>query len=188
MTWPAFTEYKQAELRRLYVAGTKVATIAKHFGVSKYCVGHWAKKLGLSRLGTCRDCGAVVGKTRQKCDACRDAAERRAHTIPVYQSDLRGGSSQEIPGHEERMFLLTARASLEMPLGGKDMARSEVTVTVDGVRLTDAQVMTLRVACEAWSMDLKPGSLGDDDHARAMEEAYRSRLDEIRRLLAGGST
>jgi hypothetical protein len=43
--------------------------------------------------------------------------------------------------------------------------------------------MTIRVALEAYSMDLSHGGLGDDGHGKTMAAAYKARISEIRKAL-----
>ncbi|MGI9411575.1 MAG: hypothetical protein ACR2OV_15965 [Hyphomicrobiaceae bacterium] len=52
-----------------------------------------------------------------------------------------------------------------------------------GAMFTTGQIMTLRVAIESFAFDLKENGLGDDEHGKAMTEAYLARIAEIRLIL-----
>lgn len=56
---------------------------------------------------------------------------------------------------------------------------TEASIVINGVELTDAQSMTVRVALGSFSIDLHENGLGNDDHGRAMREGYLSRINEI---------
>ena len=58
----------------------------------------------------------------------------------------------------------------------------EAIVEINGTLCTAAMSMTIRVAIEAFAMDLQDG-LGDDEHGKSMTEAYSARLREIRQLM-----
>lgn len=62
---------------------------------------------------------------------------------------------------------------------------NESDITINGVQLTNAQAMALRVACTAYHQEMasNPDALGDDEHGRRMVAAYRDRLGEVLRLL-----
>ena len=61
----------------------------------------------------------------------------------------------------------------------------EPNITINGVRLTTAEAMTVRVALGAFAMDLRAeDSLGDDDHGHAMRDGYRAALRDILALMA----
>jgi hypothetical protein len=62
---------------------------------------------------------------------------------------------------------------------------SEPTITINGVTLTTAQTMTVRVAIESFAMDLQSGVLGKDAHGKAMTKGYLARIAEIRILIFG---
>jgi hypothetical protein len=62
-------------------------------------------------------------------------------------------------------------------------AATEANIVINGVTLTSAQSMTIRVALEAYSMDLSHGGLGDDGHGKTMAAAYKARISEIRKAL-----
>lgn len=63
---------------------------------------------------------------------------------------------------------------------------TEAEVTIDGVRLTDAQVMALRVAISSRLMDLRENGLGNDDHGRKMTALYIERSSEVEAMLVSG--
>jgi hypothetical protein len=60
---------------------------------------------------------------------------------------------------------------------------SEPTITINGITLTDAQAMTVRVAIESFAFDLTSDGLGEDDHGVTMTKNYLARIDEIRSLI-----
>ncbi len=55
----------------------------------------------------------------------------------------------------------------------------EPSITINGMHLSEGQVITLRVALTAFD----PGDLGDDEHGRAMSRLYRARRDEVLRIM-----
>ena len=61
---------------------------------------------------------------------------------------------------------------------------SEPSIVVNGMRLTEGQAMTVRVALNAFCVDLQDG-LGDDEHGKRMTIAYKKRLSEIFRIIEG---
>jgi hypothetical protein len=62
----------------------------------------------------------------------------------------------------------------------------EPHITINGVTLSDAQAMTVRVALESFVSSLAdPDGLGDDDHGHAMTSSYLARVVEIRRAMYG---
>ena len=61
--------------------------------------------------------------------------------------------------------------------------KDEPIITVNGIRLTDAQAMTVRVAIESFAMSLKTDGLGDDAHGKNMVALYRDRISEMRRFI-----
>jgi len=62
--------------------------------------------------------------------------------------------------------------------------RSEAVVVVNGVALSFAQSMSLRVAVAHMLHDLQdPLRLGDDEHGRFMVQAYKARLEEVQELI-----
>lgn len=56
----------------------------------------------------------------------------------------------------------------------------EPEIIINGIRLTDAQAMAVRVAVSSFDVDC-----GDDEHGRAMNKAYTARLNEVFRLMIG---
>ena len=64
---------------------------------------------------------------------------------------------------------------------------SEPRITVNGVPLTEAQAMTVRVALNHFSVDMdEPGALGGDEHGKAMSVLYRKRAGEVLDMMTGG--
>jgi len=61
---------------------------------------------------------------------------------------------------------------------GKTMGEPEIII--NGVRLTDAQAMAIRVAISSFDPDC-----GDDEHGLAMRKAYVDRLNEVFRIMTG---
>lgn len=68
---------------------------------------------------------------------------------------------------------------------GEVKIRTEPLITINGTELTDAQVMTLRVALLNFSADLcaEKHPLGDDDHGKAMTAGYKLQINEILKIL-----
>jgi hypothetical protein len=62
----------------------------------------------------------------------------------------------------------------------------EPTITINGVLLTNAEAMTVRVAIENFAMDLRNDGLGEDEHGRTMTRLYLAQIDEIRKHIFGG--
>lgn len=65
------------------------------------------------------------------------------------------------------------------------MQIDEAEVTINGRRLTDAQVMALRTACTIYhdEMASNPDALGTNDQGRRMAALYRDRLGEVLRII-----
>jgi len=59
----------------------------------------------------------------------------------------------------------------------------ESDITINGVPLTNAQAMTVRVAIENFASDLREDGLGKDEVGVAICQGYLARIDEIRRLI-----
>lgn len=59
----------------------------------------------------------------------------------------------------------------------------ESTIVINGVTLTEAQSMTVRVAVQNFSSLCQDG-LGDDEHGKAMTKGYLKAIREINALLA----
>lgn len=54
----------------------------------------------------------------------------------------------------------------------------EPDIIINGITLTDAQAMAVRVAISAFAPDC-----GDDEHGVAMNRLYRERLREVFRIM-----
>jgi hypothetical protein len=67
------------------------------------------------------------------------------------------------------------------------MTNEEPRITINGVTLTDADAMTIRVALETLAIDLgsSENGLGNDDHGRAMRSGYLAAIDRIRAAMFG---
>ena len=55
----------------------------------------------------------------------------------------------------------------------------EKEIIVNGVRLTEGQSMTVRVALSSYSMDLNEHGLGDDDMGKKICKGYQKCINEI---------
>lgn len=63
---------------------------------------------------------------------------------------------------------------------------NEAMVTVNGTPLTDAQVMTMRVALTSFMTDMKePNALGNDEHGLFMAKSYHEKATQILRQMNG---
>lgn len=60
----------------------------------------------------------------------------------------------------------------------------EPIITINGVSLTIAQAMTVRVAIQSLAMSLEQCGLGDDEHGRKMTEGYLGAINGINGLIA----
>jgi hypothetical protein len=61
---------------------------------------------------------------------------------------------------------------------------NEPEIIINGMRLSSAQAMAVRVAVTSYHGEMSdPVALGDDDHGRAMTKAYRERLSEVLRQM-----
>ena len=58
----------------------------------------------------------------------------------------------------------------------------EPIITINGVQLTTAESMTMRVAIGSFLISIQSG-LGDDEHGRIMTEGYTRCCNEIHRLM-----
>lgn len=67
----------------------------------------------------------------------------------------------------------------------KQTAGSEPEITVNGVALSFAQAMTMRVALQSFLFSLEEG-LGEDEHGRKMSANYAAHAHAIERLMARG--
>jgi hypothetical protein len=56
---------------------------------------------------------------------------------------------------------------------------------VNGVQLTEGQSATVRVALCAFFDQMRTDGLGDDEHGKAMAEAYASRSYEVMQIIGG---
>lgn len=59
----------------------------------------------------------------------------------------------------------------------------EADIVISGVKLTEAQSMTLRVALNSWLLWLEENGLGDDENGRALADGYHARGIEILKLM-----
>lgn len=55
----------------------------------------------------------------------------------------------------------------------------EPIITINGVLLTSAQAMIMRVALQSFGSDLIDNGLGDDETGKEMTKNYLSRIGEI---------
>jgi hypothetical protein len=62
---------------------------------------------------------------------------------------------------------------------------SEATIFVNGVRLTDAQSMTVRVALNNLISEMRSEGLGDDQIGRDIASGYIARGGEVLGLIHG---
>lgn len=60
-------------------------------------------------------------------------------------------------------------------------------ITINGVRLTEAQAMTVHVAIQSFAMSLQEEGLGKDDTGKALTALYLTRIREINTLLVPSS-
>ena len=60
---------------------------------------------------------------------------------------------------------------------------NEPTIIINGVRLTESQAMTVRVAIESFASDMNSGLLGKDAHGKALAQGYLARVNEIRKVM-----
>lgn len=61
----------------------------------------------------------------------------------------------------------------------------EPLVSINGVQLTNAQTVALRVAVSNYLSDLQDSNLGDDPHGQAVTKLYLARLQEVSELMQG---
>jgi hypothetical protein len=59
----------------------------------------------------------------------------------------------------------------------------EPNIIVNGIQLTTAQSMTVRVALESFILSLQMDGLGDDETGKAMTKGYLDRIWEIQRTM-----
>ncbi len=60
---------------------------------------------------------------------------------------------------------------------------NEALITINGIKLSTAQSLTVRVAVSSFVDDLVNNGLGDDTHGKQMTEAYLNNLNSIIRLI-----
>lgn len=60
----------------------------------------------------------------------------------------------------------------------------EPEIIINGVQLSTAQAMTLRVALGSFSQDLYNSGLCEDDHGITMKLLYQTRIREINKIMA----
>jgi hypothetical protein len=60
---------------------------------------------------------------------------------------------------------------------------TEANIVINGVTLTHAQAMTVRVAIASLRSDMATHGLGDDEHGKFMAQAYLDRGAEVETLL-----
>ena len=60
----------------------------------------------------------------------------------------------------------------------------EAKIIINGVEITNAMSMTVRVALESFAMGLSDDGLGDDESGKRTARLYLSRVNEIRPLLS----
>lgn len=59
-----------------------------------------------------------------------------------------------------------------------------MAIVIDGIPLSPAQAMTVRVALCSMQMQMaEPDALGDDEHGRLMASAYSDRATEVLALV-----
>lgn len=63
----------------------------------------------------------------------------------------------------------------------------EPLVSINGVQLTSAQTVALRVAVSNYLTDLQDTDLGDDPHGKAVTKLYLARLQEVIELMHGAN-
>ena len=60
---------------------------------------------------------------------------------------------------------------------------TEAHILINGVELTAAQSLTLRVALEHFANDLQTAGLGEDERGQAICANYLAQIDAIRQIL-----
>ena len=67
------------------------------------------------------------------------------------------------------------------------MKHDEARIEINGVLLSEAQSMALRVACaDLFERTVSnPDALGTDEHGRAMTQIYRTHLHRVLVLISG---
>lgn len=61
--------------------------------------------------------------------------------------------------------------------------KNEPSIIINGIKLSDGAVMTIRVALESFWIDLKADGLGNDNHGKNMAVAYKGQINHIRDLM-----
>ena len=61
----------------------------------------------------------------------------------------------------------------------------EPNIIINGYILSEAEVMTVRVALETFSIDLSEGSMGTDSHGLKMADRYQTNIGTIRTKMFG---
>lgn len=61
---------------------------------------------------------------------------------------------------------------------------NEPNIIVNGVTLTLAQSMTVRVALQAFATSLRDDGLGDDETGKQMVQGYLAAIRDINRLIS----
>ncbi len=60
---------------------------------------------------------------------------------------------------------------------------NEPQMAINGLALTRAEAMTVRVAIEEFALSLTCDGLGDDEHGKAMTAAYIAAIDRLRQRM-----
>jgi hypothetical protein len=66
---------------------------------------------------------------------------------------------------------------------GKGETMREPRITINGIKLSDAQSCTIRASIESLASSLELHSLGQDEHGIFMTKAYKARIYEIRKMI-----
>ena len=61
---------------------------------------------------------------------------------------------------------------------------TEPTITINGVKLNNAEAMTVRVAIASFHMTIDFDGLGEDEHGKFMAKAYKGCLRSIHEALS----
>ena len=62
----------------------------------------------------------------------------------------------------------------------------EKEIIINGVTLTNAQALTVRVAVSSFHTDMKENGLGNDETGKAIANLYIKRAHEVEQLLIEG--
>ena len=60
----------------------------------------------------------------------------------------------------------------------------EATITINGIKLTNAEAMTVRVAINSFLIGLRDGHLGDDDVGKSLTTGYTTNGSTVLRLMS----